>query len=117
MSNNFEEDEESVMLQIQHYIDIGAIRIAGFTDDGEAIFELNEERTKELAPELWEKHERYVDEELLDLMENDMMEVEYDEDLVATLKFTPEGFQLAKEKGIIPLEDIEEFDYLDFDDN
>ena len=116
MLNDFEEDEEFVMSQIQHYIDIGAIRVAGFTDNGEAIFELNEERTKALAPELWEKHEAYVDEELLDLMENDMMEVEYDEDLSATLKFTPEGFQIAKEKGIIPLQDIEGFEYLDFDD-
>ena len=61
-----------------------------------------------------ERLTKEIDEELLDLMDNDMMEVEYDEDLIATLKFTPEGFQLAKQKGIIPLEDIEEFEYLDF---
>jgi hypothetical protein len=38
MFNDF--DEEETMNKIQHYIDIGAIRIAGFTEDGEAIFEL-----------------------------------------------------------------------------
>ena len=35
--------EEEMLLKIQHYLDIGAIKIAGFTEDGEAIFELNEE--------------------------------------------------------------------------
>jgi hypothetical protein len=115
--NDFEEDEEFILSKIQHYMEIGAIRIAGFTDDGEAIFELNESKTKELAPELWKRHEEYVDEELLRLMDLDLMQVEYDENLKATLNFTPEGFEQAKEKGIIPLQDLEEFGYLDFDED
>ena len=116
-SNQVEEDEEFILSKIQHYMEIGAIRIAGFTDDGEAIFELNESKTKELAPELWKRHEEYVDEELLRLMDLDLMQVEYDENLKATLNFTPEGFEQAKEKGIIPLQDLEEFGYLDFDED
>jgi hypothetical protein len=115
--NDFEEDEEFILSKIQHYMEIGAIRIAGFTDDGEAIFELNESTTKELAPELWKRHEEYVDEELLRLMDSDLMQVEYDENLKATLNFTREGFEQAKEKGIIPLQDLEEFGYLDFDED
>jgi hypothetical protein len=83
MFNDF--DEEETMNKIQHYIDIGAIRIAGFTEDGEAIFELNEDTTRDLAPELWEAHEQYIDAELLNLLDNDLMQVEYDEDLNATL--------------------------------
>jgi hypothetical protein len=39
------------------------------------------------------------------------MQVEYDEDLNATYNFTKEGFDIAKRKGIIPLEDIEDFDF------
>jgi len=115
--NDFEEDEEFILSKIQHYIEIGAIRIAGFTKDGEAVFELNEYRTKELAPELWKRHEEYVDEELLRLMDSDLMQVEYDENLNATLNFTQEGFEQAKEKGIIPIEDLEEFGYLNFDED
>jgi beta-galactosidase beta subunit len=108
MFNDF--DEEEMMNKIQHYIDIGAIRIAGFTEDGEAIFELNEYTTKDLAPELWEAHEQYIDAELLDLLDNDLMQVEYDEDLNATFNFTLEGYEIAKSKGIIPLDTIEDFD-------
>jgi hypothetical protein len=108
MFNDF--DEEEMMNKIQHYIDIGAIRVAGFTEDGEAIFELNEDTTKDLAPELWEAHEQYIDAELLGLLDNDLMQVEYDEDLNATFNFTLEGYEIAKSKGIIPLDTIEDFD-------
>jgi hypothetical protein len=108
MFNDF--DEEEMMNKIQHYIDIGAIRIAGFTEDGEAIFELNEDTTRDLAPELWKAHEQYIDAELLDLLDNDLMQVEYDEDLNATFNFTLEGYEIAKSKGIIPLDTIEDFD-------
>jgi hypothetical protein len=108
MFNDF--DEEEMMNKIQHYIEIGAIRVAGFTEDGEAIFELNEDTTKDLAPELWEAHEQYIDAELLDLLDNDLMQVEYDENLNATFNFTLEGYEIAKSKGIIPLDTIEDFD-------
>jgi hypothetical protein len=104
-----EYDEEYIMLKIQHYIDIGAIKIAGFTTDGEAIFELNENVTAELAPDLWEAHEQYVESELIDLVNNDLMQVEYDENLRATYNFTEEGYEIAKSKGIIPI-DQDEFD-------
>jgi hypothetical protein len=102
-------DEEELMLKIQHYIDIGAIRVAGFTKDGEAIFELNENVTPILAPDLWQAHEDYVESELIDLVNNDLMQVEYDENLRATYNFTEEGYQIAKEKGIIPI-DQSDFD-------
>ncbi len=108
MFDDFEEEE--IMDKIQHYIDIGAIRVAGFTEDGEAIFELNENTTRELAPELWEAHEQYIDAELLELLDNDLMQVEYDEDLNATFNFTLEGYEIAKSRGIIPLDTIEDFD-------
>jgi hypothetical protein len=104
-------DEEEIMLKIQHYLDIGAIRVAGFTKDGEAIFELNEDVTPLLAPDLWQAHEDYIESELIDLVNNDLMQVEYDEELKATYHFTREGFDIAKRKGIIPLEDIEDFDF------
>jgi hypothetical protein len=113
MFDEFEEEEE-IMNKIQHYIEIGAIRIAGFTEDGEAIFELNENVTAELAPDLWQAHEDYVESELIDLVNNDLMQVEYDEQLRATYNFTEEGYQIAKSKGIIPIQDIEELGDMDF---
>jgi heme oxygenase len=98
-------DEEEALKQIQYYIEIGAIRLAGYNDEGEAIFELNENVTKDLAPELWEAHMEYVDDNLTELFEEGLMNVEYDENLEATMHFTKEGYEIALEKGIIPLED------------
>ena len=98
-------DDEEALRRIQYYIDIGAIRMAGYNKDGEAVFELNEAVTKDLAPELWESHMEYVDSNLTALFEDGLMNVEYDEDLQATMHFTKEGYDIALEKGIIPLEE------------
>ena len=98
-------NDEEALNQIQYYIDIGAIRLAGYNEDGEAVFALNEETTKELAPELWQAHMEYIDSNLTKLFEDGLMNVEYDENLDATMHFTKEGYDIAVEKGIIPLED------------
>jgi len=97
-------EDDDALEKIQYYIEIGAIRIAGFNEEGEAIFELNEETTKELAPELWEAHMEYIDKSLIELYEDGLMEVEYDDNLEATFNFTEEGYHIAKQKGVIPLE-------------
>ena len=104
------EEDEWALRKMQHYIEIGAIRLAGYNEKGEAIFELNESVTKELAPELWEAHMEYVDDNLLELYKEGLLDVEYDENLEATMHFTKDGFEIAKEKGIIPLEDIDDYD-------
>jgi len=102
-------EDSNALEQIQYYIDIGAIRLAGYNENGEAVFELNEAVTKRLAPELWKAHMEYVDHNLIGLFEEGLMDVEYDENLEATMHFTREGFEIAKEKGIIPLEDIDDY--------
>jgi hypothetical protein len=101
-------DEEEALRQIQYYLDIGAIRLAGYNEEGEAVFELKEDVTKELAPELWDAHMSYVDSNLIGLYEQGLLDVEYDENLQATMHFTKEGYDIALEKGIIPLEEIDE---------
>ena len=103
------EEDEWILRQMQHYIDIGAITLAGYNDKGEAIFELNEAITKELAPELWESHMEYVDETLVDLYKDGLLDVEYDENLEVTMHFSKEGFEIAKEKGVIPISDIDDY--------
>lgn len=98
-------DEEEALEQIQYYLEIGAIRLAGYNEEGEAVFALDEDVTKELAPELWEAHMEYVDSNLLQLFEDGLMNIEYDENLDATMHFSKEGYNIAVEKGIIPLEE------------
>lgn len=93
-------DDEDYERKLNYYLEIGAIEIAGINDEGEVVFEVKE-KAKEIAPELWESHAKYVDSILLDLYKKDLIEVEYDENLNATIKISQEGFESAKEAGLI----------------
>ena len=44
----------------------------------------------------------YVDRTLLELYEKDLIRIEYDENLEATISLSEEGFKIAKEKGVLP---------------
>lgn len=85
---------------LEYYIKIGAISLEGIDSNGEAIFAITEE-AKELAPELWEAHKQYVDNAMIDMYKKDLIEVEYDENLNATIKISKEGIDLAKRYGLI----------------
>jgi hypothetical protein len=50
------------------------------------LYLLLHESAKELAPELWQAHIDYVDSAMIKLYEEGLMEVEYDENLEATMK-------------------------------
>ena len=96
-------DEEDYNMDLEHYLEIGAISIEGMDEKGELIFAIHE-KAKDVAPELWESHIRYVDESLLKLYEKGLMQVEYNEDLEAMLHLSPEGQELAKEMGLIQID-------------
>jgi len=97
------DDDREEEMQMEHYLEIGAISLAGMDENGEIIYAI-EDKAKELAPELWEAHIRYVDESLMKLYEKGLMEVEYDENLEATLHISPEGQKIAKEMGLIQMD-------------
>ena len=99
-------NEEEYIEKIKHYIEIGAIKFAGHDEYGEIVYEINEKVTKSLAPELWYAHEDYVEDGLLDLLGRNLMNIDYDENLQATMLFTEEGYDVAKRMGIVPLEDL-----------
>jgi hypothetical protein len=88
----------------QYYLEIGAIEIAGIDPDGELIFKVTE-YAEEVAPELWDSHTNYVDKTLIDLFNKDLISVEYDENLQATISLTPEAYKIIEEKGIRPIDE------------
>lgn len=104
-------EEEEYMSRLQHYLEIGAIREAGIDENGEILYEVDEDSTKRLAPELWEAHMEYIDNSYLEMYQDGLIDIEYDEDLNVTINFTKEGYDLAIEKGLIP------FDIEDIPDN
>ena len=88
----------------QKYVDMGIIKMSGIDDNGEFIFTIDES-AKDVAPELWEAHTNFVDATLLDLFEKGLLDLEYDENLEAHIQLSNEGKRIAKELGLIELEE------------
>lgn len=87
-----------------YYMEIGAIELSGIDEFGEIIFKVTD-KAKKIAPELWKAHADYVDETLLDLYSKDLISVEYNENLQATISLTEEAQRIIEDKGIMPLDD------------
>lgn len=94
------EDEMDEDMKLAHYLEIGAVELEGVDESGEMIFSITE-KAKDLAPELWEAHIQHIDDSLIALYEMDLIEVEYDDNLEAIIKIKPEGYQMAKEMGLV----------------
>lgn len=97
------ENERDPDMQLSDYIEMGAISVEGVDEDGEIIFAIHE-RAKEIAPELWNAHIKYVDDSLLELYDKGLLEVEYDENLEATFHLSAEGQRVAKEMGLMQID-------------
>lgn len=97
--NEYEDSDE----KLAYYLEIGAVSLEGIDENGEMLFSISE-NAKDIAPELWQSHIDYVDRSLMELYEAGLVEVEYDENLEATIHLSPEGQKIAKEKGLIELD-------------
>lgn len=95
-----DEDSLDADMKLAHYLEIGAVELEGMDENGEMIFSITE-KAKELAPELWEAHIEHIDESLIALYEMDLIEVEYDDNLEAIIRIKPEGYQMAKDMGLV----------------
>lgn len=104
-----EDYNEEYFEKIQKYIEMGAITVEGMDENGELVYALHEDIAKEFAPELWKAHVEWLDEGMLGLYEQGLVEVEYDENLEATFKFSEEGYSIAMDMGLIPIEMDEEY--------
>lgn len=93
-----DEDEK-----LAHYIEIGAVELAGMDEDGEFIFQITP-KAEEVAPELWESHRQHVDRSLVDLYERGLISVTYDDNLEALIEITPEGREAARQLGLIEID-------------
>jgi hypothetical protein len=96
-------EEEANDARIAYYLEIGAISFEGVDENGEIIYAISDS-AKELAPELWQSHIEYVDKSLIELYEQGLVEIEYNEKLEATIHLTPEGQKIAREKGLIEMD-------------
>lgn len=100
MDEEFEE-------KLDYYLSIGVVELVGVDENGEIVYEITDKAETE-APELWAAHIDYVDKALLDLYDKGLISVEYNEDLEALINMTPEGYEAAKELGLLDFEDEED---------
>lgn len=98
-----EEEDREDEGKLEYYLSIGAVSLEGMDENGEMIYSISED-AETLAPELFRSHTEYVDRSLMELYEQGLVEVEYDENLEATLHISPEGQRLAREKGLIEMD-------------
>jgi hypothetical protein len=102
MEDDYMSDEDYNMLE--HYLEIGAIEVEGVNEDGEIIFSMSE-KAQEIAPELWQAHVQFVDNTLIKLYEDGLINVEYDENLEATIMVSEEAKDMLSQLGLIELEE------------
>lgn len=100
---NFDSEDGDML---DYYIQIGAIEVAGISEDGEFIFGITD-IAKDVAPDLWEAHQNHVDESMLQLYDMGLVNITYDEDLNATFELTEEGKEVSKQFGLIQMDDPE----------
>jgi hypothetical protein len=89
--------------RLQHYLEIGAVEVAGIDPDGEFIYEICE-RAQVVAPELWHAHQIHIEQSLTKMFEEGLLDVTYDENLEAHVKLSEEGKKRSKEFGIIEMD-------------
>jgi len=89
--------------RLDYYIQLGAIEVAGISEDGEFIFGITE-LAREVAPDLWEAHSNHVDQSMMQLYEMGLVNITYDENLNATFELTEEGKKVSKDFGIIEID-------------
>ncbi len=99
-ADEFEDNQDGQDLSV--YMEMGVIELEGMDENGEAIFSINES-AKILAPELWKSHMEYVDNSLMDLYQQGLLKVEYNENLEAIFTLSAEGHKIAKEKGLVEM--------------
>ena len=92
-----DERDEQFEMDLAYYMEIGAINLVGLNDDGEAVYEITEQ-AQELAPDLWQAHIDYVDRTMIELFDAGLLNVEYDENLEATIHLTKEGYDNLKKE-------------------
>ena len=92
-------DEETEFV-IQYLVDHGAAEWDGMDQYGERMFKFNMDVLAKVMPDLWQQIMNDVDQTLLDLFNAGLANVEYDENLEATISLTEDGEEALKALGI-----------------
>lgn len=96
---NYSGSEEEIAKLQKYLIDVGALELHGMTEDGDITFKMNMEVLKEALPPLYEQIMQDIDKTMLDLYQEGLVEVSYDENLDASFGVSDEAYNKLREKG------------------
>lgn len=77
----------------------GALVWTGMDGEGERVLSINAKKMKEVAPELYEAMAEDIMYDIMGLYELGLVDVSYDEDLVAHFTITEEGKKMMDKYG------------------
>ena len=83
---------------VDYLIELGILEEEGFDENGEVTYTYNFEKMKELMPDLYNEIMDGLNENLLVLYEQELIKVEYDEELRAHISPTDQGMEYFKSK-------------------
>ena len=87
-------EDEQIDQVIAELVDAGALEIDGMYHD-ELTYRVNLSVMEEVFPEFFKIHMEEVDQTILSLYEKGLVDVEYDENLVARFSLTEKGEQVT----------------------
>jgi hypothetical protein len=96
---NIMEDQPTEEEFIGYLEDAGALEWVGMDKDGERILKPNMEVLAEVYPEMYYDLLEDLNETLMGLYDKGLVEIDYDEELEAKFKLSPEAVEFLEENG------------------
>lgn len=100
-------EEEEISRVIDELVSAGALEIDGMYHD-ELTYRVNLNVMEEVFPEFFKIHMQEVDETILSLYEKGLVDVEYDENLVAHFSLTEKGEKVTDQLIMGHIDEIDE---------
>ena len=102
-------EEEDMQKEEEAYfaylLEVGAMEIQGVAPDGQLMFKPNPEKMKEYAPEMYEMMQADIESSLLELYKEGMVDMEYDDNLVAKFRMTDKAKEEMARFGFFALDE------------
>jgi len=100
-------EDEQVEQFIGELVEAGALEVDGMYHD-ELTYRVNLDVMEKVFPEFFKIHMEEVDETILSLYEKGLVDVEYDENLVARFSLTEKGEKVTDQLIMGHIDDIDE---------
>lgn len=97
---SFDDEEREIQEMIGMLVESGAMVLNGVDKNGEVVYNMVPEVLKEVLPELYDVFMEEINSDLISLVEQGLVNVDYDENLNPMFSVSEEGEKVIKELGL-----------------